>query len=48
MIQEVLRLYPPADIIPKESPKGGMTLCGFHIPEGTTIVVRQSVYIRHV
>ena len=37
MIQEVLRMYPSVGWMNRESPKGGVTLCGYYIPEGTTI-----------
>ena len=33
-------MYPPTDSIVKEVPKGGITShSGFHISEGTTIIV---------
>ncbi|KAL5473738.1 hypothetical protein EMCRGX_G028273 [Ephydatia muelleri] len=35
VIQEVLRMYPPASMMTKESPKGGVTLCSYYVPEGT-------------
>ena len=38
MFQEVLRLYPPAPGIAKES-YHGMELAGYSIPEGTRLLV---------
>eukprot|EP00731_Ephydatia_muelleri_P020160 Em0012g985a len=38
VIQEVLRLYPLAlPSLSKDSPKGGIVMSGYHIPEGTVI-----------
>ncbi|KAL5489555.1 hypothetical protein EMCRGX_G018660 [Ephydatia muelleri] len=38
VIQEVLRLYPIGlPSLSKDSPKGGIVMSGYHIPEGTTI-----------
>ncbi|KAL5489561.1 hypothetical protein EMCRGX_G018670 [Ephydatia muelleri] len=38
VIQEVLRLYPIAlPSLAKDSPKGGIVMSGYHIPEGTMI-----------
>ena len=40
VIQEVLRLYPIAlPSLSKDSPKGGIVMSGYHIPEGTIIEV---------
>ena len=40
VIQEVLRLYPLAlPSLSKDSPKGGIVMSGYHIPEGTVIEV---------
>ena len=36
---ETLRLYPPLTGFLRESPKGGMVLSGYHIPEETVITV---------
>ena len=39
VIQEVLRMYPTVAFMNKESPKGGITLSTYHIPEGTLMTV---------
>ena len=45
MIQEVLRMYPSVGWMNRESPKGGVTLCGYYIPEGTTMWVSPSMNV---
>ena len=39
VIQEVLRMYPTVVRMVKESPKGGVVLSGYHIPEGAYLNV---------
>ena len=40
VLMETLRLYPPVFGIIKQAKKGGVTLGGYAIPEGTQIMVR--------
>eukprot|EP00731_Ephydatia_muelleri_P020162 Em0012g987a len=48
VIQEVLRLYPIGlPSLSKDSPKGGIVMSGYHIPEGTTIQFWTSVMCRN-
>eukprot|EP00731_Ephydatia_muelleri_P020161 Em0012g986a len=48
VIQEVLRLYPLAlPSLSKDSPKGGIVMSGYHIPEGTVIEFWTSVMCRN-
>ena len=35
-------MYPPASMMIKESPKGGVTLCSIYVPEGTPMSVSYS------
>ena len=35
-------MYPPLGLITKESPKGGVTLCSYYVPEGTPMNVSYS------
>ena len=39
VIEETLRLFGPVGGPSKEAPEGGLTLSGYHIPEGTGISV---------
>ena len=48
VIQEVLRVYPQAPAVPKESPEGGITLRGFHVPKGTIIFVSWNFHIMNM
>ena len=41
MFEETLRLY-SAGALQRETPKGGLDLLGYHVPEGTWIMVRLS------
>eukprot|EP00731_Ephydatia_muelleri_P028754 Em0020g398a len=45
VIQEVLRMYPPVPNIIKESPKEGITLSCYHIPEGTPMTIEAKVVL---
>ncbi|PWW75713.1 cytochrome P450 [Tuber magnatum] len=37
-VKETLRLHPPAGFnLPRAVPAGGRTVCGYHLPEGTTV-----------
>eukprot|EP00731_Ephydatia_muelleri_P028768 Em0020g412a len=47
VIQEVLRMYPPAAFISKESPKGGMMMSGYQIPEYSQLMFSNSVMCRN-
>eukprot|EP00731_Ephydatia_muelleri_P028766 Em0020g410a len=47
VIQEVLRMYPPASMMIKESPKGGVTLCSIYVPEGTPMSFVTSLMCRN-
>ncbi|KAL5489563.1 hypothetical protein EMCRGX_G018672 [Ephydatia muelleri] len=48
VIQEVLRLYPIAlPSLAKDSPKGGIVMSGYHIPEGTMIQFWTSIMCRN-
>ncbi|KAL7268893.1 hypothetical protein RUND412_008467 [Rhizina undulata] len=38
IVKESLRLHPPAGFtLPRAVPEGGRTICGYYIPEGTTV-----------
>ncbi|KAL5473747.1 hypothetical protein EMCRGX_G028291 [Ephydatia muelleri] len=47
VIQEVLRMYPPVSLMTKESPKGGVTLCSYYVPEGTPMSFVTSLMCRN-
>eukprot|EP00731_Ephydatia_muelleri_P028772 Em0020g416a len=47
MIQEILRMYPPAASISKELPKGGMVMSGYQIPEYSQLMFRNAVMCRN-
>eukprot|EP00731_Ephydatia_muelleri_P028736 Em0020g380a len=47
VIQEVLRMYPPVGFMTKESPKGGVTLCSYYVPEGTPMSFVTSLMCRN-
>ncbi|KAL5473710.1 hypothetical protein EMCRGX_G028238 [Ephydatia muelleri] len=47
VIQEVLRMYPPLGLMTKESPKGGVTLCSYYVPEGTPMSFFTSLMCRN-
>ena len=40
VLEETLRLHPPGSGVGRQSPPGGMTLCGYTIPPGVQISVR--------
>ncbi|KAL5496578.1 hypothetical protein EMCRGX_G012887 [Ephydatia muelleri] len=46
IIEETLRLYGPVGGQSKEAPEGGLTLSGYHIPEGTGIATMTAVACR--
>src|SRR5437879_5180045 len=38
IVKETLRLHPPAGFnLPRAVPTGGRTICGYYLPEGTTV-----------
>ncbi|KAG0134087.1 cytochrome P450 [Tuber indicum] len=38
IVKETIRLHPPAGFnLPRAVPAGGRTLCGYYLPEGTTV-----------
>ena len=41
-------MYPPAVGFVKQSPKGGITLSGHHIPESTLVTVSTIMILGHV
>ncbi|KAI8052178.1 cytochrome P450 [Syncephalis plumigaleata] len=46
VLHETLRLFPPvADGLPRQVPKGGATIAGHHLPQGTTVFC--SAYALH-
>ncbi|KAL5471204.1 hypothetical protein EMCRGX_G029293 [Ephydatia muelleri] len=47
VIQEVLRMYPTVIRMIKESPRGGLELSGYHIPEGASISFFTAVMSRN-
>ncbi|KAL5473718.1 hypothetical protein EMCRGX_G028252 [Ephydatia muelleri] len=47
VIQEVLRMYPPAASISKELPKGGMVMSGYQIPEYSKLMFSTAVMCRN-
>lgn len=41
-LDEALRMYPPVPTgLPRIVPKGGATICGYYVPENTTVAVHQ-------
>ena len=46
VIQEVLRMYPTVPFITKGSPKGGVIMSGYHIPEDTPMSVSTGGLVR--
>lgn len=47
VLKETLRFHGPFSIsTTKESPPEGVTLSGYHIPGGTQVMVKQSLYGR--
>ena len=41
-------MYPPAAFISKESPKGGMVMSGYQIPEYSQLMVHQLELYLHI
>lgn len=46
VFEETLRMYPPISGLVKTSPKGGVDVSGYHVPQGTLITIVAAVLCR--